>query len=473
MTAVGLISVLSSAIFGNAWNFKIQIFFQALILGLFAFTFLSSAIKNGFVKIPSNGLMIVAAALTSALAWAFSPIRNILTGELINLLCGFSLIWSVSSTKDEVIKRKNIIYFVFGISLLLGFYQFLSHGETYATLKNSNTMAFYSILAAGICLEWGNYYLAFSFLILIFISKSAGAILAIFFASLLYSFDMKAQREFRKNPLISLIAVILLVAAFISIDISSIKDRLGWWRAALLMISDRPLLGWGAGAFAFAGGAFRGPSSSGSIYAHNYYLEFILENGIFSAFLWFAFLYISIKKTRGFLRYALFAAMVHGFFDFGLSTPYGLWLFCFSLGLSMDMENIKINSGFLKFFFAGAISLLILFLQWGFKNIKKENFILSYMKDENFSQNISLMLEKNPLDYDLLSFKASHLLAIAKEKKDKKALYESARTFEKKLLANPYNLSDYITLEKIYYFLGEQSALEELREREKKFLKWN
>ncbi len=473
MTAVVLISVLSAAIFGNVWNFKIQVFFQGLILGLFSFIFLSNAIKKGFVKIPFEGRMIAGAALLSALAWAFSPIRNILTGELINLFCGFSLIWSVSSMKDEVKKRKSIIYFVLFISLLSGFYQLFSHGEPYATLKNSNTMAFYSILAAGLCLEWGNYYLALSFLILIFVSKSAGAILAIFFASLLYSVDMKAQREFKKNPILSLIAIVLLVAAFISMDLSSIKDRLHWWRAALLMIFERPFLGWGSGAFAFAGSAFKGPISLGSIYAHNYYLEFILENGIFSAFLWFAFLYIAIKKTSGFLRYALFAAMAHGLFDFGLSTPYGFWLFCFSLGLSLKNEEFKVNASFLKFFGVASFSFLIVFLQWGLENVKKENFILGYVKDKNFSQNISLMLEKKPLDYDLLSFKAKNLLAVAKEKKDKKILYESARTFEKKLFVNPYNISDYIALEKIYYFLGENSALEELREREKKFLKWN
>lgn len=472
MMAAGLISVLSGAVFGNVWNFKIQVFFQGLTLAIFAYSFFVSSFRGNLI-IPFRAWLAAAVLPVVALSWALSPLRSLLAGEVLNFICGLCLLFSVVSIKKEIADRKWLVYFILILAALAGFFQFLSQKETYATLKNSNTMAFYAILAGGLCLEWGNYYLAFAFLLLIVISKSAGAILALFMTAVFYAWDRKALGEFKKNPFLSAAVIILPCIALFSIDLSSVYDRLHWWRAALLMFFERPLLGWGFGAFAFAGGAFKGPSFLGSVYAHNYYIEFLAENGLIAALLWFWFLYVSLRKTSGFLRYALFAALAHGMLDFGLSTPYGFWFFCFILGLSLSTEKLSLPKGFLKFALILAFAFSVKFLFWALKNSYKENLILRADSSQQTYQALDLWLSENPEDYDLLSFRASSLLSEAKEKRDKKLLYESARTFEKKLLVNPYGLNDYIALEKIYSFLGEKEALDELRKREEKFLKWN
>lgn len=472
MMAAGLISVLSGAVFGNVWNFKIQVFFQGLTLAVFAYSFFSSSLR-GSLTIPSRAWPAAAVLPIAALSWALSPLRTLLAGEVLNFICGLCLLFSVVSIKKEIAERKWLVYIILILAALAGFFQFLSHKETYATLKNSNTMAFYAILAGGLCLEWGNYYLAFAFLVLIVVSKSAGAILALFMTAVFYAWDRKALEEFKKNPFLSAAVIILPCIALFSIDLSSVYDRLHWWKAALLMFFERPFLGWGFGSFAFAGGAFKGPSVLGSVYVHNYYLEFLAENGVIAALLWFWFLYVSLRKTSGFLRYALFAALAHGMLDFGLSTPYGFWLFCFILGLAINTEKINLPYGLLKFAMIPAFAFSLKFLFWAYENSYKENLISRAESLPQAYQALDLRLAENPDDYDLLSFRASSLLAEAKEKRDKNLLYESARTFEKKLLVNPYGLNDYIALEKIYSFLGEKEALEELRKREEKFLKWN
>lgn|GEM_PF-4885839 len=75
----------------------------------------------------------------------------------------------------------------------------------------------------------------------------------------------------------------LFVLALAGVEPRSVSDRLDWWTAAWRMVSDRPFLGFGAGSFAFVYPEYRGGPGLSAVYAHNYYLEFLAENGVLSA----------------------------------------------------------------------------------------------------------------------------------------------------------------------------------------------
>ncbi|NLI10931.1 MAG: O-antigen ligase family protein [Elusimicrobia bacterium] len=472
MPAVFLISVLSCAVFGNSWNFLLQFFYQFLALSVFSFVFLKLLKKNEIPSAEKIWLFPFVCAL-SAVSWSFSPLKNLLSWELINFLSGAAVFFSSFFLKKEIEERKKIIFFIFSLIILAGFWQFFYSDETYSTLKNSNTLAFYSILAGGLSLKLGNYYLALAFGILILVSKSVGAIIAVFCAALLYAFDRKAFFEIKTNKFLFLAVFIMIFVSLLSIDPSSIRDRLNWWKSALLMIKESPLYGWGTGAFAYVSGAFAGKESLKSVYAHNHYLEFAAENGIITALIWFYFLIFTVKKSYGFLRYALFAALIHSFFDFGMSSPYGFWLFCFCAGLSSEFSSLKTKESF----FAGASAVLfflsVSFFYGGIYNYKKERLLTKASEDPSYFKKVIEEKEKNPYDYDYLSFAAKTFLKQAEEKKDFSLLAESAKTYEQKLIINPWNPSDYLVLERIYSFMKEEDIKEELNKRAKKYLKAN
>ena len=79
-----------------------------------------------------------------------------------------------------------------------------------------------------------------------------------------------------------------------------------------------------------------------AIYAHNYYLEFLAENGLPAALAWFWLLFAAARARTGLVKYSVIAALVHSILDFGLSVPANFWIFC--LLLSSPSEE----AGFFK-----------------------------------------------------------------------------------------------------------------------------
>lgn len=473
MPSVLLISALSCAVFGNSWNFFIQFFYQFIAISVFLFIFLYDLSKGNF-NLEKRELLIFATLALMIISWAFSPVRSLLSWELINFIAGLSIYFSSSRLKQEIEKRKILVYFVFSIVALVAIWQFVFHKEIYSTLGNANTLAFYAILAGGLCLKWGNYYLALVFAVLLIISKSAGAVISVFVSTLLYAFDRKAFKNIKENSFLFLSVAVMLLVTILSVDIASIYDRLSWWKAALNMIAYRPVYGWGEGAFAYVSSAFKTYTGDlASVYAHNYYLEFIAENAIVASLLWFYVLFSFIRTSSGILRYVIVAAVVHSFFDFGLSCVYSFWLFCFIIAMSAENKSEVVISGkFLYQFLFLSVTLMLNFLYYGVGNIKKERLILKSEKDWKYFSQVLLEKEKKPRDYDYLSYVAGKLLLKATQTRDLSLLAESAKTYEQKLIVNPWNAADYVVLDKIYSLMKEDDIRKELAIRSRDFLRW-
>jgi len=122
--------------------------------------------------------------------------------------------------------------------------------------------------------------------------------------------------------------------------VSGDADRWAWWRAAFAMVTARPLLGVGPGAFGEAYPAFRTAAwGLNTLYAHNLVLEMAAERGLLGlgAFLAFAVLLIRRGGGPSPRRRALgLSAAAFGTFNlvnFGFSFPALYWLSFAGAGL--------------------------------------------------------------------------------------------------------------------------------------------
>jgi hypothetical protein len=184
-------------------------------------------------------------------------------------------------------------------------------------------------------------------IILMVWTQSVGAALAALAAAGFYAADRLTGKELKENAWLLAALAALAVAALYLLQADSVAGRLAWWKSAWDMFSARPALGFGHASFTWAQAMFQGSGAfrEHAIYAHNYYLEFLAENGLFAALAWFWLLFAAARARGGLIKYSVIAALAHSFVDFGLSVPANFWIFCFLLSSPAEGEGIKLSRG--------------------------------------------------------------------------------------------------------------------------------
>jgi hypothetical protein len=164
-------------------------------------------------------------------------------------------------------------------------------------------------------------------------TQSLGAALAGLAAAGVYAASRLKGGALKKNGWLLAGLAALAVPAFYLLQADSVAGRLAWWRSAWEMFTARPLAGFGHASFTWAQAAFQaeGAFREHAIYTHNYYLEFLAENGLPAALAWFWLLFAAARAKAGPAKYSVIAALVHSVMDFGLSVPANFWLFCWLL----------------------------------------------------------------------------------------------------------------------------------------------
>ena len=276
-----------------------------------------------------------AAALTLA-ALAASPVRGYIFNEWGNYAAGLLLLVFGGSLKpaDRTLCDRAALagaWLVFAFSVLQVFV--LKSFNLNPPLTNLNALGLYTVLMIPLALERRAWALAGAMVILMIWTQSLGAAFAALAAAGFYAASRLGGKETKGNVWLLAALAAVAVPVLYALQADSVAGRLAWWGSALEMFKTRPLAGFGYSAFTWVQGCFQpaGAFREHSISAHNYYLEFLAENGLPAAACWFWFLFSAARSRAGLAKYAVIGALAHSLLDFGLSVPANFWLFCYLL----------------------------------------------------------------------------------------------------------------------------------------------
>lgn len=330
------------------FDLRLQLAFQyAVVLGCLAWAFLRAFGEGLPAALASRRLWpLWGAAALSLFALAASPLRGWLFNEWGTFLAGLLLLALAPFLNTEERARCAAAaawgaWAVFAVSLLQAFV--LKNFSAAPPLTNLNALALYAVMLLPAALEWRRWALAGAMLVLVIWTQSLGAALALLAAAGFYAAS-RAKSSGRGNAALLGLLGLLGAAVFYGLQAESVTSRLAWWRSAWEMFLERPLAGFGYASFSWAHGVFQ-PGAlfrEHSIYAHNYYLEFMAENGLPAALLWFWALFAAARRRAGLAKYAVIAALAHSLVDFGLSVPANFWVFCWLLAEPREEGEIAV-----------------------------------------------------------------------------------------------------------------------------------
>lgn len=470
---------MSAPVLQGVWGFRTQFLFEAGLFLCGGFWFFRKSLGGRYPAFFSGpaSLPLACAAFFSLLSALFSPVRALVAPEWWTFASGaFAL--SLAASLDPAGRRASepalraSAWFI----ALLGLYQGLviKTPNVSASLTNPNALALFVIMLLPAAAAWRDLPLAGALSALLLFTGSSAAVLALAAAAGLCLID-SGRLSFRGRGL-PLLAVLAAAAAFAAwkCDPSSLADRLDWWRAALRMFADRPLLGAGAGSFAYLYPAYHAvrPGEAATVYAHNYYLEFMAENGALAAACWFWFIAARFRSLSGFRRYSAAAALVHSCVDFGLSVPGNFLVFCCLLGGSEPGGGEKpAHKPFVLTAAAAALGCFFSLCGTFSVQLRLEDLragAMSALSAGDFPAAERLISAAARLDPD--NPLAPALLGRVRmreglENRDRRALFGAAVAFERALALNPYDADSYYRLETIYRAVGEEELRADLSRR--------
>ncbi|MFH1459578.1 MAG: O-antigen ligase family protein [Candidatus Omnitrophota bacterium] len=252
----------------------------------------------------------------------------------------------------------------------------------------------------------------------------------------------------------------------------SLDVRIEYWKAAINMILEKPVWGWGPGCFSFIYPLFKTKLAEETIMAHNSYLQIWAEGGIFSftifIWLWINFILQGIKiihktLTSRFILIGLYCAVIsflaHNFIDFGFYESqtaliaYALVALFFLTTNIFDPninKDLKINNIFKTKALLTAAMLIIVFTLF-YAGLKYSGEIYTFKFHQAISRNkpelalgfIRKASKLDPLNSDYV-FKQALLQESLYFNKQKKLSFKSSSLpeiillYKKAIRLNPY-----------------------------------
>ncbi|MDO8805602.1 MAG: O-antigen ligase family protein [Elusimicrobiota bacterium] len=328
------ISPVLQAVFDLPLQLALQ---RAVLLGCLAWSVVGAygaGLPRGFSE--KRFYPLWAAAGLSFISLLASPFKGFIFNEWGNYAAGLLIFLFASFLNREERGKVEFTvvcgaWLIFAVSLLQAFA--LENFLGKPPLTNLNALALYAVMVIPLALDRGNWLLAGAMVVLVVWTQSLGAALAGLVAAGFYAVSRFKGRELKENAWLLLALAALAVPVFYLLQADSVVGRLTWWRSAREMFAARPLAGFGHASFTWAQASFQpaGAFREHAVYAHNYYLEFLSENGLPAAVAWFWVLFSAARAKTGLVKYSVIAALVHSLMDFGLSVPANFWLFCWLL----------------------------------------------------------------------------------------------------------------------------------------------
>jgi len=425
------------------------------------------------------------AAFFSLLAAVLSPVRALVVPEWWTFAAGIFVMILAGCLKAGERRWTDLAlrlsaWFIALLSLYQAF--ILKSSDISASLTNPNSLSLFTLLLLPMAIIWKDFFLAGALIISLVWTQSAAALLALLVAAGVYARDnMKAEGVRRNWPVLLLMSVVA-VLAFSQLEFRSLLDRLGWWRAALKMFAERPALGFGPGSFAYVYPAYHGYQSHGlsTIYVHNYYLEFLAENGFFAFAFWGWAVASRFKDVCGLRKYALIAALTHSLVDFGLAVPANFFVFCYLLSgpapqvssaagpdrtFTRDIKKTSAAAAALALACFAALC-AVFSSQLKLESLRAGAltalFAEDYSRAEVLLEEAARLAPGNPLIPRLLG---QVRMRSGLAKKNTGRLFAAAADLERAVIMDPYNAGVWRDLEGLYTAVGEKSLLDGLMKR--------
>lgn len=365
--------------------------------------------------------------------------------------------------------------------------EFLQEGRIYSTFANPNNLALFSnliiFLALYYLLEKGKKYplfiLALAGLNFIF-SKSGSGTLGLLFGFMVLAFG------YRKRIRLLLLSGLVLTVAILGVWLPNLKPdsllyRLSIWKSTFQIIKARPIFGWGLKSFQHIYPEFIDPKIYLLVKDHqieflhpdNYYLDLLVEGGIFYLFLFlFAnfilFYHLSKWKQNPICRYylaGLVSMLVPNLFSesFGSFAPFFLYVLVFALSLKEYIKEPlqgKISLGikfyrtvFCLFLISNTLVLYFSLRIFASQLYLKKAIYSSQLKQFQEAENYYL----KSIEFDYFNPLAHYLLAnLYQEKGGEDDLYSALRFYNNaEFLAGNY-LQLYFFKGLVYYKLNDR-----------------
>lgn len=458
----------------GAWDLWAQLLVQFAVLSGFSI-WLAYRIHKGSLPglLSGQNIFPVITAGLAGLSTALSPVVSLAVPEWRNLLVG---LWIIAIS--PLLSGKNRIWiertlrFSAWIIFLLAFYQnFIEKsGIPAASLVTSNSFAAFMLMLLPLAFEWRDWALFGAMLWAMTWVNSWGAWLALAVTALVIT------GKKRKGLLFwSLAVTAAATAAYVAFYLPlSVNDRLVWWEAALRMIKDSPLSGFGTGTFAYVFPAYHAPVGGlSSLYAHNFPLQFIAENGLPCGIIFACWIILKAKGLKGAGKWAAMAALIHSMVDFGLSIPANFWIFCYLLGRNENGEPPEFPVArewrIPAILMLAAVSFYAGNSMW--REWKTGKLIIAAREayeagDKNSAfEKLEYAGKLDKSNSEARILKGKIYLEEALISRQKPGLLNAAVAFERALELNPFRPATYSDLSGIYLMAGEKSLSEDVLKR--------
>lgn len=292
---------------------------------------LAGRVLIGYVPTPSPRAAVWALALAAlaAASAAASPVSALAVPSWRALALGLWIFPAVTLvSKDERGLIDEAVRAAAWTLALLAFYQrFHDHNlRPTSALLNENAFAGSILLFLPLAVAKSDWLLSFLLFVCLCWSRSVGAWLGLAAALML----LRRSTGQAGLWLGAFIAACGLVAIWGKLQSADVAHRWSWWLAAARMARARPWLGFGPGAFAYALPAYQDPRATwSSVFAHEHLLEVAAECGLPFLLFWLAGLSAALGRGGAHKRFGAIALLVQSLWDYGLSIPANLWLFCY------------------------------------------------------------------------------------------------------------------------------------------------
>jgi len=263
---------------------------------------------------------------------------------------------------------------------------------------------------------------------------------------------------------------------------SSLKGRLEFWKVSLNLIKHRPVKGFGIGSFFSVYYIEYSGNEWYSRFAHNHYLQTIVEQGFIGLGLLLGFLFVSFKSifrkiknknthiyTAGAVS-ASVAFLIHIGADFSWNFPAVLILFFAFLGIGLNNSDYNTSVGESKKsikvsykLIALLLSIIFVFSIWHFSSNKilEKGLIAKEASPNTALEYFELGNKIYPINSMGYYLESTIYLDKYKESNEKDYLNKSLKLSEKAVSLAPYDSLVLNNLGKVYWEQGEIEKAEE------------